>query len=208
VLAFFEAVAPAAAGDSGGGTGINTLLAAVTLLIIGIPMWAVTWRRVQRLAVVDEDEVTSSTRRTYLFGIFGVGGAVAFGALISLLVAVFQSLLGEGDGGSLIRDIDVPVALLATIGGTAAYHWTVYRAERHLAAQTPWRDVLLVGDGVLDVDEIARRVHARVKVLHRLDLPEGAGPDTDAIVDAIVHAEGEHLLVLAGQEDVRVVPYE
>ena len=65
-----------------------------------------------------------------------------------------------------------------------------------------------MGDGVHDVDEIVKRVHAKVRVLHRLDLPEGAAPSTDAIVDAIVHAEGEHLLVLADQDEVRVLPYE
>lgn len=208
VLAFFEAITPAAAGDQGEGTGINTLLAAVTLLLVGAPMWAVTWTRVQRLATGNEEEAASSTRRTYLFGIFGVGGAVAFGALIALLVAVFQSMLGEGDGDSVARAIRWPVALLVTTGGGALYHWLVYRAERHLVVRYPHRDVLLVGDGVLDVDEISKRVHAKVRVLHRLDLAEGEAPSTDAIVDAIAHAEGEHLLVIAEHDEVRVLPYE
>ncbi len=208
VLAFFEAIGPAAAGGDGEGTGVNTLLAAVTLLLVGGPMWAIAWQRVQHLAADNEEEAVSSTRRTYLFGIFGIGGAVAFGALIALLVAVFQALLGEDNGDSITRAIRWPVALLVTTGGGALYHWLVYRAERHLVVRFPHRDVLLVGDGVLDIDEIAKRVHAKVRVLHRLDLPEGGAPSTDAIVDAIAHAEGEHLLVIAEQDEVRVLPYE
>jgi len=208
VLAVFEAIAPASATETGGGDGVDTLLAAVTLLLVGIPMWVITWRRLQGLAAATEEEAGSTTRRTYLLGIFGIGGTVAFGALIGLLVAVFRAMFGEGNGESLAGEIDVPVALLVTVGSGALYHWLVYRAERHLGARTPERDILLVGDGVVDIAEIATRVHARVRLLHRLDLPTGAAPTTDAIVDAIVHTQGDHLLVLAEANEVRVVPYE
>lgn len=205
VVAFFEAIAPLAA--QGGGAGTNTLLAATTLLLVGVPMWAVSWRRVQRLAAENEHERRSITRRTYMYAIFGVGGAVAFVAMIGLLVVVFEALLDEGVGNALVRELDVPVALLVTTGAAALYHWLVYRAERHVVARSPRRDVLLVGDGV-DTDEIAQRSHVRVRVLHRMDVPAGPALDVDAIVAAIDHAAGDHLLVLAGPDDIRVVPYE
>jgi hypothetical protein len=180
----------------------------VTLLVVGAPMWAVTWRRVQRLCATDEEEAAAPTRRRYLFAIFGIGGAVAFGALISFLIEIFKAVLGERSGGALADDIDVPVALLVTTGVIAAYHWQVYRAERHLAVRVATRDVLLVCDGLPDVADIAARTHTRIRVLHRLDLPEGSPIDPNLIVDAIEHATGEHLLVVAGPQDVEVVPYE
>ena len=52
------------------------------------------------------------------------------------------------------------------------------------------------------------RSHTRIRVLHRLDVAEEAAVDVDAIVDAIDHTQGEHLLVLAGKDRVEVVPYE
>lgn len=205
VVAFFSIFQTAAAGS---GSGRNTLLAAVTLLVVGAPMWAITWRRVQALCAVDEEEAGSPARRRYLFAIFGIAGAVAFGSLISFLIEIFQAVLGERSGGALIDDIDVPAALLVTTGVIAAYHWRVYQAERHLAVRVPTRDVLLVCDGVEAVEEIAARTHSRIRVLHRRDLPTGTAVDVEAIIRAIESASGEHLLVVAGAEDIEVVPYE
>lgn len=207
VLAFFRAISPApAAGDNPAAT--NTLLAAVTLLLVGVPMWLFKWSRIQRTVRPSAEEATAISRRVYLFGILGVGGAIAFGALIALLIVVFQAILDETDRGPLAEDLKVPVALLVTIGAAALYHWLVYRSERHLAIRQVRRDILLVGDGVIDVDLIAARTHAKVRVLHRLDLPAGTVPDTNEIVDTIQHSQGEHLLVLAGVDGVRVIPYE
>lgn len=206
VLAFFSAITPAAAvgGDDGGS---NTLLAAITALLVGAPVWATAWMRAQRIAASEDEEVASPVRRTYLFGVFGVGGMVAFGALIALLVVLFSDLLGERSG-SIADDIDVSVALLVTTGLAALYHWRVYRAEREVEPAAVYRDVLLVANGGPIANEVARRTHARVRVLHRTDLgPEGTA-DVDAIVDAIVHAHGEHLLVIAGTDEIEVVPYE
>ncbi len=206
VVAFFSIFQTAAAGN---GSGRNTLLAAVTLLVVGAPMWAITWRRVQALCARSDEEAGSPTRRRYLFAIFGIAGAVAFGSLISFLIEIFQAVLGEPIGGALIDDIDVPAALLVTTGAIAAYHWRVYRAERHLAVRVPTRDVLLVCDGVEAVDEIAARTHTRIRVLHRRDLPAAAAVDVEAIIRAIEASQGEHLLVLAGaDDDIEVVPYE
>lgn len=208
VVAAFEAITPATA--SGGDDSIaDTLLAAVTLLVVGTPVWASTWRRVQHVAATDGGlEVGSAVRRTYLFAIFGVGGAVAFGALIPLLAVVFEAIGGERTGRSVAQDLAVPVALLLTTAAGAAYHWMVYRGERQVTARVARRDVLLVGDGSGVASEIAERAHVRVRTLHRLDLSEESSFDIDAIVTAISRVEGEHLLVLAGGDEVQVVPYE
>ncbi len=206
VMALFAALSPSIAGSEGG----NMLLAAITLFVVGAPVWGVAWRRAQALAAGDDAEVRSTVRRTYLFGVFGVGGLVSFGALIAALVVVFEALLGERTG-AVAADLDLPVALLATTGVIAAYHWMVYRAERHVepAAVAMLQDVLFVGDGDIDTGELAARIHARVRMLHRLDVAEGAAVDMDSVVDAIAHTEGKHLLVVAGSNgDVDVIPYE
>ena len=208
VMAGFEALTPATA-SRGDDSSANTLLAAVTLLAVGTPVWATTWRRVQHIAVTDGGvEVGSAVRRTYLFAIFGIGGAVAFGALIALLGVVFEAMSGERTGRSVAEDLAVPVALLLTTAAAAAYHWLVYRGERQVTVRVARRDVLLVGDGAAIAPEIAKRAQVRVRTLHRLDLAEGRSLDVDEIVTAIDRVEGEHLLVLAGGDEVQVVPYE
>lgn len=208
VVAGFEALAPASASSSDASSA-NTLLAAITLLVVGTPVWATTWWRVQRIAATNgKAEVGSAVRRTYLFAIFGIGGVVAFGALIALLGVVFEAMSGETAGRSVAEDLAVPVALLLTTAAGAVYHWLIYRGERQVTVRAARRDVLLVGDGGAVAPEIAERAQVRVRTLHRLDLAEGSSLDVDAIVTAIDRVEGEHLLVLAGGDEVQVVPYE
>ena len=206
IVALFEVVTPAAAAGDG---DTDVLLVAVTLLVVGLPVWLTAWRRVQRIASTDpEAEIPSAARRTYLFAIFGVGGAIAFGALIALLVAIFEVILEDASDRGLAESVDIPAALLITTGLAAVYHWTVYRAERHVSTVGPRRDVLLVSAAPTIGAAVAEMAHVRVRTLHRLDVAEGIESDVEAIVAAIDRAEGEHLLVLAGVDEIQVVPFE
>lgn len=206
VLALFSVVTPADAATDGGGS-INTLLGAVTALVVGAPMWSITWRRIQSYAQADAGEISSPSRRVYLLAIFGVGGAIAFGALIALLVVVFEALFGEGAGRAIAGEVDVPIALLVTTGIAAWYHWLVYRAERETVAHVARRDVLLVTSNGIDIDDIALRTNTRIRVLHAVDGDPSPGVGLDAIVSAIAAVEGEHLLVLTRGDVVEVIPY-
>jgi hypothetical protein len=204
VLAGFAAIADL----PGGADGARRLLAAATLLVVGLPVWTVGWRRVQRLAAADGTERESPARRTYLLSLFGVGGMVAFGALIGLLIGVFEWLLGDSTAGELAASIDLPAALLVATAAIAAYHWRVYRSERETHARPTARDVLLVDGFDVDVKALEDRIHAKVRLLHRLDMPEGSEIGVDAVANAIERSEGRHLLVLTGADRVDVVPYE
>lgn len=197
--------------DDGGRfeSSINIILGAGTALAVGGPLWFQAWRRARRNARGGpEQEASSPTRRVYLFGVLGVAGIVGFGSLVTLLVAVFNALF-EDNGGLLRDDVQVPVALLVTVGAVAAYHWRTVRAERGLiVAPAPVKDVMLVtGDRAL-----ASLVHnltgARVRVLQRLD-DNGDLLDPTAVARAIDADDHEHLLVLTGPRGtVDVIPYD
>jgi hypothetical protein len=192
---------------SDGGSDLNIVIAAVTLLLVGAPLWAVAWRRAQQaMAATPEEESASSARRIYLFAVFGIGGAVAFGALTRFVFVLFESVLGERPGGALIEDIRIPVALLATTGAVAAYHWSVYRAERNIAEPTVRRDVTLVWAGG-DPGEIEERANVRINTVRRLDAGTTT-PATDDIVIAIDQADGDRLMVIAGSNGVDAIPVE
>src|SRR5690606_33261384 len=72
------AIIEALAGDRDilfGVSTVNSLLAALTLLAVGVPVWWWHWRLAQRAAVDDPvEELTSPTRRIYLVLLFGVIG--------------------------------------------------------------------------------------------------------------------------------------
>jgi hypothetical protein len=204
VVGIFRVTSTAEA--TGGESGGDALLGAVSLLVVGSPLWAVTWRRMQRFVHAGVEEVQSTPRRSYLYAVLGISGAVAFGALIRLLIVVFEAWLGERTG-SLSDPLEWPVALLVTTGAIAAYHFVVARAERHLYVERRHRDVLLIWAGNGHVADIASLTHTDIKVLHRTDQPE-TEIDFHAVADAIERTEGDHLIVLAGAEGITAVPYE
>ena len=204
VVALFQLADPsiASTGDQGG----DVLLGAVTLLAVGGPVWGLTWARMQRHAQGGSEEAASTPRRTFLFGVLGVSGVVAFGALIGVLIVLFETWLDERSG-SLSDALQWPVALLVTTGAVAAYHFAVAYSEREARIRAPRRDVLLVWSGNGGGSEIAALTHADVQVLHRTD-DEASPIGVEAITRAIDEATGNHLLVIAGSDDVTVIPYE
>jgi len=208
LIAVQEAVFP----PSGGGrfdSSINIFLGAGTSLLVGLPLWARAWGRAGRHARLEpEQEASSPTRRIYLFGVLGVSGIVAFGSLMTLLVAVFNALFEE-DGGPLRDEVQVSAALLVTVGLVAAYHFMKMRAEGELVrAHVPVKDVTLVTGDVAIASIVHDLTGARVRVMHRLDA-NGGLLDPAAVAQAVEASDYEHLLVLTGPRGrVEVIPYE
>ena len=207
IVALFEVLTPEVAFRTEASDS-NIVIAAVTLLIVGVPTWSVVWRRIQHaVTAAFQAEAASITRRTYLFVLFGLGGAVAFGALIRLLIVMFDAATEGFSGAQLSRDLSVPTALLVTTGVIAGYHWVVFRSERHVAEPRARRIVLLVCAGQPQVAEIEERTHVRITVLNRLDLDDSESIDVESVVQAIESTEGERVLVVVGAEGVQTVPY-
>jgi len=204
VVALFEAFGAAAAARDEA-SGANRVLGAVTGLIVGVPIWLLGWGRALRaVRQLGEMEAAAPTRRIYLFAVFGVGGAIAFGALIRFLVVVYENIFDEGRG-NLGEDVRVPVALLVTVGTIAGYHWLVYRAER--VEGRPRRDILLVWPAEVSLPDLSERAELRVSVLRRTDVDGAVPGDADvlAAIDAVV---GERLLVVVGPEGTKALPLE
>lgn len=187
---------------------IEFFLGALTLLAVGVPLWGQAWWRIKRFSkAAPADELSSPTRRSYLFGIVGLGGVVAAVSLIFLLVTVFNDLLGEG-GGRLRNDIQVPVALLFTVGAVAVYHLLVLREGQVDAPVAPLRkQVVLVTASEHLAGAVGELTGARITVLHRLD-GNGEVADAGAVAAAVEAAEFTDLLVVAGAAGtVEVIPY-
>ncbi len=113
---------------SGGG---STLAAAITLIVIGTPLWWRYWSTIQRFKTVDPaGELRSITRRIYIVVLFGVAGIVAVISLIVLVFLVFEDILDGNFGSGTLDSAAVSVALLLTAGALAWYHFAVFREDR------------------------------------------------------------------------------
>lgn len=190
---------------------INTLLAALTLLVVGGPVWWVFWRRIERAVEADPvEEIDSTVRRVYLFVLFGVGGVVAVATLLIAMFIGFEDVLEGQFGSETLRRTRFALGILLTTGGVAAYHWVVYRSDRERAGPEAGRGpsfVLLVGR---PDDETARAVGratgARVRHWERTDAVTAW--DREALVEALTELPDDEVMVVAGPDGFEVVPIE
>ena len=121
---FEQVVAPTAASDA----WRDRISWALTLIVVGLPVWLVHWR-----AAPDAAERLALSRRLYLFaalllGVLGVLGSA--GALVSTLL---RAALATGAVG-LGVDASSFLAALIVAAGVAGYHFRVLRQD---AAQRP-----------------------------------------------------------------------
>jgi hypothetical protein len=211
VVAAIQSVLPSSAvlSDSG---GASTLMDAIAAIAVGVPVWRNAWQGIQRhRAATPAQELASGTRRIYLFALFGVGGVVALGALLTLAVTVLEDLFDSAFGSSTIYDIRVPLALVITVGAVAAYHWSVRSEDQEDTPapeeiELPVRLVVLVSNDGRDVsDQITSELGIRVRVW---DQPEGTdAPSFETLREIIETGTHPRLLVIAQPGGFTAVPY-
>lgn len=150
------------------GAATNTLLLALTLLLVGTPAWWMFWSRIQTITDANpEIEVVAPTRRGYLYLLFGVGGVAAIVSLITGIFQLFSDIFQSQFGSDTFRLMRFAIGVLVTTGTAAAYHLMVYRNERQYlhAPARGGHSIILVGpkDPEL-VREITEKTGNRVQV--------------------------------------------
>lgn len=196
-----------------GGSVMNALLLAATLLIVGTPIWGVYWQRIQEFVRSNPDEeLAAPTRSVYLFLLFGVGGVAAIVSLVTGVYMFADDLLNTGLTSNTFYRMRYALGTLVATGSVAAYHWMIYDRERDAmrARQHGPHYVLLVGPKDDDLEQAIERttggrvhtwtptngfagVWTRSAVLHEVD--------TCADDTLILFAEGSRLLAVPVQRD-------
>ncbi len=194
-----------------GGSTVNTLLAAATLLAVGGPVWWLYWRKIQTAAKSEPAaELMSTTRRVYLFVLFGLGGVAAVVALLVGVYLFFKDVVDGAVGAETLRRMRFSIGVLLTTAAIAAYHWAVYRADREhvpAAVKTPGpRFVLLVGPADPEIArEVAHRTHGRVQAWSRTD--DGLATwSVDEVMAALGDTASDEVIVLSEAGGLRAIP--
>lgn len=203
LVGFLEAVSGAPTIVEGT-AAINTFLGAATFLIVGAPVWWYFWKRAE--AAEPESEVSSPTRRIYLFTILGISSVAAVVALITAVFIFLEDLLGGTAGVETLRSVRIALASLVTAGVLAGYHWAVYRADRRRSPEAPAgpRFVLLIGPADDRIGRALReRTGAEVRVWARTD---PAPPwSVDEVVEALSEIAAEDVVVVVGPDGVQAM---
>jgi len=154
-----------------GSQSINMILASVTLLLVGGPLWLITWHQIGvEYQLNKEMEASSRTRRVYLFALFGVSAIAAIISLLTIFVRLFEALFGTGLNGATTREMAYSIGILFTTAVIAGYHFKILRADRSLAISQlkgP-RYLLLIGPEDSSIKkEVEKLTGGVVEVLNR-----------------------------------------
>ncbi|MGO4692517.1 DUF5671 domain-containing protein [Glaciibacter sp. 2TAF33] len=195
------------------------LLAGISALLVGGPVWWLVWKPTAPATVA---EVASSDRRVYLIAVFGLSAVVALVALLVVGSRVFEFLLDPAVAGSLVERVRAPLGLLIATGLAFAYHFSVWRGDRAAIAQSSAERPHTIGHVILVTDAdpgplsraITDLTGASVTAWLRADtgLPAApsaahAGPDDDRVAGALAGVSGTRVLVITGPADrIDVIP--
>ncbi|MFO7689427.1 MAG: DUF5671 domain-containing protein [Cryobacterium sp.] len=112
------------------GSGSRTLLlAGLSALLVGGPVWWSLWRPVQR-PEPGRSDIGSPGRRTYLIVVFGLSAVVALITVLVLGYRVFEMILDPVSGRALLERVRAPLGLIVSTGLVAVYHLSVWRSDR------------------------------------------------------------------------------
>ena len=192
-----------------GPSAVNTLLGAGTVILISGPVWWHFWNRIQKIAIASKEaEHSSPVRRIYLFLLFGIGGVVAIVSLITVVYQLFNGLLTSSLGANTLNEMRFAIGILVSTGIVAAYHWEIYRHEKHIEvtfASTP-TNVLLVGPESAElIHDLKSATGAKVSFLERADANELTWP-TEHVIELVTQSKDRNLLILLEATGVKVVP--
>ncbi|SDB81263.1 hypothetical protein GA0111570_103247 [Raineyella antarctica] len=200
LVALIESVTP---GVDVGMSVRNTLLSAVTLLVVGIPVWLTFWLAIRRKVAADPPaEVASRTRRIYLALLFGLAGVAAAIALIIVAIGLMQDVVVSQVSGATLRSMRYGLGVLVAAAAVSTYHGTVWREDRTIApvppvpAEAAPRWIILVGPAAPDlVRDVEQATGAHVELWSTAG--EVGHWDREALVAALAEHTGPSALVLA-----------
>lgn len=198
------------------GSDLRTLLmGGIASLLVGGPVWWLVWKPA---VPAEPTQMGSTGRRVYLIAVFGLSAVVALITLLVIGYRVFEFLLDDVTGGSLVDRVRAPLGLLVATGLVAGYHFSVWRRDRSaLAAAAPVRRrtighvILVTGSDPESQSQVIDDVTgATVTVWMRSDVDAvgaAAGPDAEQLARALYGVTGKRVLVVIGPgQRVDVIP--
>jgi hypothetical protein len=97
----------------------------VALVLVGLPLWAIHWSVVQRMARRTEEQ-HARLRRVYGYLVLLVAALTVLFALRDLLAVLFGAVVSEAAG----QQAATAIAGIVVQGSIWAYHWRVFSADR------------------------------------------------------------------------------
>ena len=195
----------------------------LTLTLVGALIWGFYWRTIQRAVAVsaptgEDEERDSQSRRTFIYGVFGVAVLIVLGNLSALLFVVFRDLLEGELGASALQGSKWSIGALLMAGAIGVYHWLIARQDRQAGAGKPReavarprrKSVTVAASAADPVRRIEARLGYRVRWWRTADAaeaPDLTEPNVDRLAEQVNAAPGDNVLVIVDAFGARVLPY-
>jgi len=192
-----------------GGGSINRLLSAITLIIVGGPLWSIMWHRIG-ISYESETshEANSITRRIYLLLLFGIGGVAAVVSLLTITFQLFEGLFSSSLSGATLREMAYAIGILLTTGIIAGYHFYVFRGDRtyqRSKVKGPGY-LLLIGPATPGFERLVEKsTGAKVDLIERSD-DAGGEWSLQRIKELIEERPGENLAIFLDSSGCFAIP--
>jgi hypothetical protein len=178
------------------------------LIVVGLPVWILPWRRVQLAATTPgpagDEESRSVIRKIYLYFYLFLATMTVLGSGVYLVFRLIGLVLGVGQSGNLLADLGQAIAYSLMGVGIWLYHGAILRADGRRAQAVQAERLASLRVAVLDAgDELLGR--ALLDELRRelptldiqaLDASTADAPDALAQADLIV---GPWTMALSGR---------
>lgn len=142
------------------------------MLIAGLPVWVVSWRKVQREAEAPGDEGAeerrSVVRKAYLYFYLFAATITILSGTIAIVYQLLRLVLGAELQGNLLSVLGQPLAFALIAGGVLLYHGTILRQDQRWAERDRAERLLALRVVVVDaaeghlgraiLDELARKL--------------------------------------------------
>ncbi|MDE2765772.1 MAG: DUF5671 domain-containing protein [Chloroflexota bacterium] len=187
---------------------------ALAALLVGGPLWAYQWRRLQRQAESNEER-RSLPRRLTIFTVFGASVLSAMGAFIALLSMLLLRLFEGELTAYVFQDVRWAVAVLLTAGAVGGYYAVVLREDRAAAPERPAsaeltrkRVMLVAGANARALaDDLRDRTGWRITLLERTDTSPAPDVEADSLIERVAAALETDVLVVLGEAGAEVISY-
>ncbi|MBM3948834.1 MAG: hypothetical protein FJ312_06295 [SAR202 cluster bacterium] len=189
---------------------------AVTLWVLGAPLWQRYWLGAQRRVAAGTEERVSPPRRGMVLLAVAVGLLALLGSLSHVLFVVLRDLLDGDLGRVAVQDARISLGILAAVAMFLPYYWLTYRADQRAAPakarQAAKTVTVLAGPGddaaVQAIEtalgyEVERMVSADANV-RLLALSQA---DAEALAQRVGAAPAAKVLLVPDGNQMRVLPY-
>ncbi|QXQ10768.1 DUF5671 domain-containing protein [Paeniglutamicibacter sp. Y32M11] len=190
----------------GGTDSLQLLLAGLSSLAVGGPLWWFSWRPARSF--------DQQGRRIYLVLVFGISAVVSLVTLLVIGFRLFEFILGDASTSGLLERVRAPVGLLLATALVAGYHFVLWRHARELTehAEAPGvpgsrphlglsEVVLVAGADAPDLAAVIRaHTGAHVMVLLRHE-PAGATLSVEQVLQSLRGHGARRILLLVGPGD-------